>query len=402
MYRFPVEHVYLVDTVPSNPQAQRRALRLATALGVPSPEVISLERSLELRHSRQASRPGTYPRRTGEFDYSRGWTVVLDTYCEGERFVDRVPRATYRDGGRQMGGEGVCRSALELHGAFGCYHRCAYCFVDPYFLIACDLETLADRMPEYLARFPAQKLWKFDALTDTIVLEPEYGASELLVPLFAGLEDRYLLLYTKSDNVDHLLPLEHGGHTIINWSLSPLTQSREIEINAPDTFQRIAAMKKCQDAGYTVRVRVSPVVPLQGWREEFVEMADALFSAVQPDVITIDVVGWCYPEALDAAMDVSRLEPEFAAEVRAGIGVSNRKAEKYLFAHELRVSALRHVATTLKKRSPGTPVAVCNETRDMWAALGDVLGMQPSNYVCCCGPDCVPGHPLLGDRGMRC
>jgi len=57
MYRFPVEHMYLVETVTSNPQAHQRALWLAAALGVPSPEVITLERSLELRHGRQASRP---------------------------------------------------------------------------------------------------------------------------------------------------------------------------------------------------------------------------------------------------------------------------------------------------------------------------------------------------------
>jgi spore photoproduct lyase len=395
MHRFPVEHVYLVDTVQSDSRALRRAERLSSAMGVPSPTVITVEQSLEIRHSRQAAQPGTYPRRTGEFDYSRGWKVVLDTFCDKDHFADRIPRTTYRDGGKQMGGQGVCRSALELHGAFGCYHRCAYCFVDPYFLIACDLETLAERIPEYCERFPAQKLWKFDALTDTIVLEPEYGASELLVPLFAELEDRYLLLYTKSDNVDHLLRLKHDGHTIVNWSLSPLTQSRTIEINAPDTFGRIAAMKKCADAGYTVRVRISPVVPLQGWRDEFVEMADALFSSVKPDVVTIDVVGWCYPEALDAAMDISRFEPEFAEEVRAGLGVSNRKAEKYLFSHDLRISALRHVVAELKKRSPETPVALCNETREMWDGLADLLAMRPSDYVCCCGPDCAPGHGML-------
>lgn len=124
-------------------------------------------------------------------------------------------------------------------------------------------------------------------------------------------------------------------------------------------------------------------------------MTDALFSSVKPDVVTIDVVGWCYPEALEAAMDISRFEPEFAAEVRAGLGVSNRTAEKYLFSHELRMSALRHVVAELKKRSPETPVALCNETRAMWDGLADLLIMQPANYACCCGPDCVPGNVML-------
>ena len=27
----------------------------------------------------------------------------------------------------------------------------------------------------------------------------------------------------------------------------------------------------------------------------------------------------------------------------------------------------------------------------MWAALGDLLGQDPWNYVCNCGPQCTPG-----------
>lgn len=396
MHMFPLERLYLVDTVRKDALAVRRAERLSSALGIASPTVISRQEAHDLRARRPANRPYAFPRRTGAFDYSKGWTVILDTYGEGECMDGCIVRATYRDGTRQMGGQGVCRSALELHGAFGCYHRCAYCFCDPHFLIACDLETLADRLPEYCARYPHQKLFKFDNCTDTVVLEPEYGASALLVPLFASLQDRYLLLYTKSDNVDHLLALNHGGHTIINWSLSPITQSRTIEINTPDTLARVEAMQKCAAAGYTVRVRISPIVPLEGWRTDFVGMADALFSAVTPDVVTIDVVGWCQPETLAEAMDTSLLEAPFFNELRALMGTSNRTGDKYLFSHELRLSVLRHAVLELRRRSPESPVALCNETRRMWKDLADVLVMKPADYACCCGPDSVPGHPMLG------
>lgn len=395
MYGFPVEKLFLVDTVKDVPPALRRAKRLAAALGVSTPTVISRRESRELRASRPANRPHAFLRRTGAFDYSKGWTVVLDTYWDDEGRSEGIARITHRDGTRQMDGQGVCRSALELHCAHGCFHRCAYCFVDPHFLIACDLETLADRIPEYCARYPRQQLFKFDNLTDTIVLEPEYGASGLLVPLFADLDERYLLLYTKSDNVDHLLALNHGGHTIINWSLSPLPQSRTIETNTPDTLARIEAMRRCAAAGYTVRARISPIVPLEGWRDDFAEMTDALFSAVTPDVVTIDVVGWCVPEALSDAMDTSLLEGPFQDELREPRAPDGGIGDKYLFSHELRLSALRHVVCELTRRSPKTPVALCNETRRMWKDLQDVLTMAPENYACCCGPDSVPGHPGL-------
>ena len=396
MYSVPIDQLYLVETVQNNPLALRRAKRLAAGLGVSSPTVISCQEAHELRAGRPGKRPHAFPRRTGAFDYSQGWTVVLNTFLDEEHPNGSIVRATHRDGTRQMGGRGVCRSALELHGAFGCFHRCAYCFVDPHFLIACDLETLADRIPEYCARYPRQKLFKFDNWTDTIVLEPEYGASALLVPLFAELDERYLLLYTKSDNVDHLLNLDHKGHTIINWSLSTRAQSRTIEINTPDTLARIEAMRRCAAAGYTVRARISPIVPLAGWRAEFSDLVDALFSAVTPDIVTIDVVGWCQPEALAETMDISLLETPFQTELRALMGTGNRTAGKYLFSHTLRLSALRHAVLELSGRSPETPVALCNETRRMWHDLADVFAMKPGGYVCCCGPDSVPGHPTLG------
>jgi len=388
---FPTQRVLLVEDVRADERAARRAGRIVAALGCGRPDVISREEATRLWRDRPAKRPHPFHRRTGAFDYSAGWTLILDTYVDDDRPGDGVPRATFRDGGAQMEGRGVCRSALEIHGAIGCYHRCAYCHCDPFFVVACDLESLAERLPAYFARHPAQRLYKFDNLTDTICLEPEWGSSELLVPLFGATEDKYLLLYTKSDNVDHLLPLEHNGHTIVNWSMSTLTQSRMIETGAPDTRERIAAMAKCRDAGYVVRVRISPVVPLERWRAEVVDLVEELFAAAAPDSVTVDVVGWCVPEAFEEIVDVSLLDEAFRSHLRRTAGRPNPEGEKYLFDHELRRTVLSHVVAEVKRRSPGTPVALCNETRRMWGDLGDLLGATPENYVCCCGPDCAPG-----------
>jgi spore photoproduct lyase len=395
MYTFPVAKLYEADAVLRNGPAAARARRLMAAWGVVNPVVISKSAAQDLAAKRPTAAPAPYPRRTGSFDYSRGWTVLLDTYADGDQMGAGISRTTYRDASKTFPGAGVCQSALELHAAFGCYHRCAYCFCDPFFHIACDLESLADSVPAYLSQHPGQQLFKFDNFTDTIVLEPEYGASELLVPLFAKTPDRFLLLYTKSDNVDHLLSLPHGGHTIVNWSLSPPTQSRTVELNTPDTFARIAAMRKCQEAGYTVRVRISPLVPLEGWRADFEQMADALFAAVRPDVVTVDILGWCLPEALADAMDVSRLEEPWRLELEAMMGKGNRSAGKYLFSHGLRSSALRFAVEAIRRRSPETPVVICNETEEMWKALGDILWGRPGRYACCCGPTSVPGNPLM-------
>jgi hypothetical protein len=72
------------------------------------------------------------------------------------------------------------------------------------------------------------------------------------------------------------------------------------------------------------------------------------------------------------------------------MGAGNLAEEKFLFGHEMRREMLAHAARAVKRRSPATPVALCNETREMWRDLADILQATPHDYFCCCGPDCVP------------
>ena len=244
MHQAPINDLYVLDSVQHDALAAARAERLTRALGATA-KVVSREELDEAARQWPWRGAQFYPRRTGSFDYAPGWTIVLDTYAAPGRDGGVTP-AGFRNAAKLAEVGGVCRSALEIHCASGCFHRCAYCHCHPDFHIACDLETMLELLPGYFAEHADQLLWKFDNGTDTLVLEPEYGASELMVPFFAA-ADRFLMLYTKSDNVDHLLDLPHNGQTIINWSLAGRTQSAELELGAPDSFARIKAMRLFPD-----------------------------------------------------------------------------------------------------------------------------------------------------------
>jgi hypothetical protein len=263
-----------------------------------------------------------------------------------------------------------------------------------------NLEELVERLPELLDANPWLQLYKYDNQTDTIAFEPEYGASELMVGFFAQQPNAYLMLYTKSDNVDHLLGLEHCGHTIVSFTISSPTVAEHVEHGTPTTAQRITAAAKVQAAGYTPRVRFSPIVPIEGWREELRTLISDLLGSVTPDVITIDLLGWMDPGCIDEIIDVSLLDPRFLSAMRnlfadgpPGPGYWPRV--KHIFPHELRCEVYEFVIDEVQRHNPRVRVSLCNETVGMWDDLGPRLGMEPEDYVCGCGPTSVPGHPLF-------
>jgi DNA repair photolyase len=294
----------------------------------------------------------------------------------------------------------VCQPAWEMHSLYGCLHTCTYCHISEFFHIQLNLEELVDQLKAKMKEIPDQQLYKYDNYSDQIPLEPEYGASELLVPFFGELDmkpPKFLLLYTKSDNVDHLLNLKHNGRTIVNWSLSPETQSNLIEKNTPATAKRLLAIKKCYEAGYTVRVRFSPIIPLKNWHEEYRSMIQGLFKAAKPDIITLDILGFMTPEGIKQSLDFSLFD-EKAQDIISNIPAPTaRSGFKHILPHNYRKEIYQFMYEEIRKMDPTVPITLCNETFDMWEEFEQTWTpkMEVEDYVCCCGPDSVPGNKWL-------
>jgi len=323
------------------------------------------------------------------------------------RMLDGAGAWSLRKGRDYYGPRGtVCQDAWEIHSAWGCLHRCDYCHIGGFLNAMVNLEEFVQRLPALLAENPWLQLYKYDNQTDTIAFEPEYGASELLVGFFAEQPERYLMLYTKSDNVDHLLGLDHRGHTIVSFTISSPTVTSKVEHNTPDTVARIGAAAKVQRAGYVPRVRFSPMVPVEGWREESRFMVRELLTKVRPDIITMDLLGWMNPEKIGEIIDTSLLDPRFLDGMRELFrcgppGPQYYPKSKHIFPHELRREVYEFMLDEIRALDRCVRVALCNEAVEMWDELGGRLGMAPEDYVCGCGPTSVPGNPLFASSTAR-
>jgi hypothetical protein len=348
-------------------------------------------------------------KRTGELKRKSDPAIVFNTFrfASNEEFAN-LARQYPSMAGYHFLGDGhwtfrnksaypdhVCKSAYEIHAAWGCYHACDYCHVRDFVNIMMNLEEFVEHLDGLVKRESWQKLYKYDNHTDTICFEPEYGASQLLVNYFAKQDDKYLMLYTKSDNVEHLLNLNHNNRTIINWTLSCGTVSREIEKKTPTMDERIDAALKCQEAGYTVRFRFSPIIPVKNWQAENTAMIERLFAKVKPDLITMDVLGWMTAQQIRNSMDITLFDDEYRKIVDDLADKGAVNYVKQIIPHDARLKIYHHFIKELKRLGNGTPFSICMETQEMWADLSDEIGMQKDDYVCCCGPESVPGHPML-------
>ena len=289
----------------------------------------------------------------------------------------------------------VCQSAWEIHSVTGCLFKCDYCSFEQYLNIMLDIEELAEHVERLIDDNPWLSLYKYDNQSDILTFEPEYGASAVLMPMFARKPNAYLMHYTKGDCVDHLLDMDHGGHTLVCWSLSAHTQSRVIERETATSEERIEAARKCQQAGYPVRFRFSPIVPVKGWREENRQMIRLLLSKVRPEVISLQTLSR-FPEyeIVERVFDTSLLDERFLAAMRERPADVQGKLYGPI-PHEFRKEILSFCLREIRSIDPHLPVSLCLESTEMWDELEAEMGISREAYPCCCGPRCVPGDPVM-------
>ena len=303
-----------------------------------------------------------------------------------------------------VGHDKVCRPCWRIHFQTGCVHKCHYCSLGGLLTTMVNVEDYIVQLDRLMAAHPWQETFLLEDDADIPGLEPELGCLGPLIEHFGALKDRYLLLHTKTWNVDWMLDLPHNGKTIIVWSISGPTQSRVFEPVCGTTEERIEAARKCQDAGYQIRYKFKPIIPVRGWREDATRTVDMIFDRTRPDVISLCAFMWMSAEEMKRRLDPDMLDPEF---LRAAQEAADEMADTRTqpFPEDVRAAIYEHHFDAIRRRDPEVPVSLSTENWRMWRRLGPKLGCTATSYVCGCGPNATPGlsklavHPFNVARG---
>jgi spore photoproduct lyase len=193
----------------------------------------------------------------------------------------------------------------QFHIAQGCPAHCQYCYLagslsgPPVTRAYANLTEILEGLRAYVhtgqitsrSRDRAHEGTTFEAscYTDPLGIEHLTGALEASIRFFGDWDDSVQLRWTtKFAAVGSLLPLHHGGHTRVRFSVNAASVTRDFEGGTATIAQRLGALRRMALAGYPVGLTIAPIMPVCGWRTEYEDLLTAVSEAVR-DVTSLDL-----------------------------------------------------------------------------------------------------------------
>jgi spore photoproduct lyase len=208
-------------------------------------------------------------------------------------------------------------------------------------------------------------------ITDSIALDPYIGFCAEVVPFFAEQPNVLLELKTKSDCVEGLLDLDPKGRIVVSWSMNPQRVIDEDERLTASLEERIAAARRCQEAGYKLGFHFDPMVEYPGWEADYRDMVERLFASVD-----FRKVAWT---SLGVLRNTSGLKRVMRRRFPGTTLLSGEQVPcpdgKMRYFHPLRVAMYRKMAGWIRQAAPTVFVYLCMESREVWE---QVFGFAPS------------------------
>ncbi len=189
----------------------------------------------------------------------------------------------------------VCPHFLELKWAYGCPFDCAWCYLKGTFRfrpegpspVVKPRDKTELHVRSFLESARDPEILNTGEIADSLMNEDaEIPFSKFVIPLFETQRLHKVLLLTKSPNIKNLLEIDSHDQAVVSFSLNAIPVCEKWE-KAPHVLKRIEAAKELSEAGYEVRIRIDPMVPVENWREHYLELLGIVFDKFIPERITL-------------------------------------------------------------------------------------------------------------------
>ena len=262
----------------------------------------------------------------------------------------------------------VCCNYFTLDLIENCPFECTYCILQaflnkPVITVHANLEDMLMQVRQRTSSQP-ETLFRIGTgeHSDSLALDKTLGINQHIIKFFAALPNALLELKTKSNQVEHLLELPHGGKTVISWSVNPQVIITKEELKTATLDERLKAARMASDAGYKVSFHFDPMIDYPDWEKGYQGLVEQIFDNISPDRIAWVSLGTLrYISSLKSIVDVrfpnSRV---FLGEFVPAIDGKMRYLKK------IRQRLYRNVQQKIQKLAPDVPTYLCMESSPLW------------------------------------
>jgi len=267
-----------------------------------------------------------------------------------------------------------------------CPYDCQYCYLagtqgvwfSPTVKIYVNLPEIVSEIDVVANRLAQPTAFYLGKLQDGLALDPLTGYVSVLVPFFARHRYARQVLLTKSDEVGHLLDLDHRGHTILSWSLNPPEVAEAFETNAPTIPERLVAMERCAEAGFPVRAVIMPIIPVEGWERVYADFLEELLGRVPIQRLTLG--GICIYTQARSLMEMNIGQDNVISRHLEKTRRAPRDG-RARYHSDLRARMYAHLASVARRIRPDLAPALCLEEESAWRNSGLASALGRCNCV---------------------
>ena len=271
----------------------------------------------------------------------------------------------------------VCPHFVELKWAYGCPFDCSWCYLKGTFRFRPDglkpafkdLDKIKNHVESFILNAKTPELLNTGEISDSLMgehLDPPF--SKFIIQLFEQQDIHKVLFVTKSANINNVLGLRSANQAIFSFSLNPSSVAERWEKKAPLPLKRLEAAKKLTEKGYSVRIRIDPIVPIKDWEEHYRQLIDDIFDRFIPERLTLGSL-----RGLQSTIN----------------GTNDKSWTGFLKEYsnwgkkidlETRCELYSFLRKYLKEKYQYNSIALCKESIEVW----EKLGMDWKNIKCNC------------------
>ncbi|HYH05730.1 MAG TPA: radical SAM protein [Thermoanaerobaculia bacterium] len=190
------------------------------------------------------------------------------------------------------------RNEYYLHPIEGCRSSCVYCYLrgNGIGLRPVRLYVAAERLLAEIERLirkslAPEYLFSTGERADSLSEIDLYPVACYLVEFVAMHRSARLELRSKSAAVGPLLQLAHAGRTTVAFSIAPSEYVDRFEPGTATLSSRLAAARRCQDAGYRIAFNLEPLFVIDGWRGAYRNMLSEMTTVLRVEELEHVSVG---------------------------------------------------------------------------------------------------------------